>query len=406
MALKQEIIKLIESKQEGSYWDFKQKWYSNNSDLLHDIICMSNNLVDRDCYIIIGVVDKTYDIVGIADDSNRKNTQNLVDFLKDKYFAGGIRPIVMVNQINILGKDLDIIIIKNSKNTPFYLTRSFEGVNANNIYTRIQDTNTPKSNSADIDKVEYLWKKRFALHCSIMEKLNVLLDDYLNWGVYKENLYNQDFIQGGDFGNYDYIINRIHPEFHIEIDKQSHEDWERETLKCFYINQTAGHYNAKIFYNNTLLYEFCLAHVDEYRKYIAVPHISSFSRDDKSTKSGKKVILFYYILKNSIIGKIQKILTKGTFETESRFFGKYWLPIFDDENELKDFVDFCNSNQNLYKSSFKNYEYSKGDEKNGATFSMSNIINVYRYYVEFCICKKGIDKRNFESYFKYYNQLL
>ncbi len=402
MDLKEEIIKLISSKQEGDYWDFKKKWYTNKGDLLHDIICMANNLVDRDCYIILGVINKTFEIVGVENDVNRKNTQNLVDFLKDKNFAGGIRPVVMVNQINIDEKILDIIVIKNSKNTPFYLTKNFEGVFSNHIYTRIQDTNTPKTSSADIDKIEYLWKKRFALNCSIMQKLNALLDDWRNWGIYEDSLYRNYFLQGGDFGNYDYILNRIHPEFRIEVEKSTYEKWDKETLKCFYINQTAGHYKAKIYYNNTLLYDFYLAHVDEYGKYIVVPCRYSLTYDNNDPQS---YICFYYLLKDSLIGKVQKIITHGTFETGSRGFGKYWLPIFEDETEFKEYIDFCKSNTYLFKENFKNYEYCKGDEKAGAIFPMSNIINAYRGFIEFCICKKDMKRESFEQYFKYYQCL-
>ena len=96
----EEILKLIFLRQEGGYWDFKKQWYENNGDLLHDIICMANNLHNRDAYIIIGV-DEEMDcsIVNTQNDPNRRNTQNIVDFLKDKKFAGGIRPIVHVEQI-------------------------------------------------------------------------------------------------------------------------------------------------------------------------------------------------------------------------------------------------------------------------------------------------------------------
>ena len=52
-----EVKELISFKQEGSYWDFKREWYSEGklADLLHDIICMANNLENRDAYIIIGI---------------------------------------------------------------------------------------------------------------------------------------------------------------------------------------------------------------------------------------------------------------------------------------------------------------------------------------------------------------
>ena len=54
---KSEILDLILLKQEGSYWDFKREWYfqDKKADLLHDIICMANNLSNRDAYIIVGV---------------------------------------------------------------------------------------------------------------------------------------------------------------------------------------------------------------------------------------------------------------------------------------------------------------------------------------------------------------
>lgn len=70
--LKNKILELIERHAEGEYWDFKQQWHSNNADLLHDIICMANSLANRDCYIIIGVEDGSYNVLGV-DDENRKN---------------------------------------------------------------------------------------------------------------------------------------------------------------------------------------------------------------------------------------------------------------------------------------------------------------------------------------------
>lgn len=60
--LQKDIQKLIKQSIEGSYWDYKEKWYSEEKkqDLLLDIICMANNLVDHDGYIIIGVTDDAH----------------------------------------------------------------------------------------------------------------------------------------------------------------------------------------------------------------------------------------------------------------------------------------------------------------------------------------------------------
>ena len=53
MELMEEIQSLIELKTEGDYWDFKEMWHDNKASLLHDIICMANNQVGRDAYIIL-----------------------------------------------------------------------------------------------------------------------------------------------------------------------------------------------------------------------------------------------------------------------------------------------------------------------------------------------------------------
>ena len=53
MSLYEEISELIDLKTEGDYWDFKVQWHENKADLLHDIICMANNLANRDAYLII-----------------------------------------------------------------------------------------------------------------------------------------------------------------------------------------------------------------------------------------------------------------------------------------------------------------------------------------------------------------
>lgn len=66
LELRNEVLMLIDSKREDDYWDFKVKYHTNSANLLHDIICMANNRVDRDAYIIFGVVDRTYEVSGLA----------------------------------------------------------------------------------------------------------------------------------------------------------------------------------------------------------------------------------------------------------------------------------------------------------------------------------------------------
>jgi len=192
--LDKEIKSLISLKTEGGYWDFKQEWPVNH-DLLHDIICMANNLEDRDAYIIIGIADDG-EVCGISD-RNRKNQENLITFLRDKKFAGGVRPTVYVQTLEICDKVVDVIIIKNTMNTPYYLVEDYKGVFKGSIYTRVIDTNTPKTGNADIDKVEWLWKKRFGLIGSIQSKIERILssDGWIceDAGEWNERFFNEHY---------------------------------------------------------------------------------------------------------------------------------------------------------------------------------------------------------------------
>ena len=203
--LTKEVLDLIESKREGSYWDFKREWYKKEKidDLLLDIICMSNNLVDRDCYIIIGVDEESdCEIKNVSGDKNRKNTQNLADFLKDKPFAGNVRPNVYVRTLK-LGKDeVDVIIIKNGYHTPYYLTEKFRSLFPNSIYVRVEDTNTSRDKSADIGNIEYLWKKRFRIDKPPIERVEYFLKDKKQW----------DSFDKGEIYGYYY---RLYPEYNI-----------------------------------------------------------------------------------------------------------------------------------------------------------------------------------------------
>lgn len=171
LSFETEVRQLIGLQQEGEYWDFKKEWHQNKADLLHDIICMANNLSNQDGLIIIGVDEENdYSICDVINDPNRRKTQDIVSFLREKKFAGGIRPTAYVQPVTLWKKTIDIIVIRNDRNTPYYLTEQYQGVFANNIYARIMDTNTPKNASADINIIEKLWKKRFGIDATALDR--------------------------------------------------------------------------------------------------------------------------------------------------------------------------------------------------------------------------------------------
>lgn len=271
-----EITELVSLGIEGDYWDFKKEWHNNNADLLHDIICMANNLANRDAYIIIGV--KNGEVFGVPS-ANRKNQQNLIDFLNIQQFAGSIRPTIYVSSLMIMGKEVHVIIIKSTAKTPYYLTADYNChkneksncVKSGHIYTRIGDTNTPKTETAAIDKVEYLWKKRFGLDLTPLEKVKYLLKTPKEWlpigtdGVHTSN--NHNFI--GSF------FNRQYPEFTIQykedtsrfdkgrIDVVEQSIYWMNKLPCPLHN--AYIYELSINYHSTVMYSTLAVFADGFR---------------------------------------------------------------------------------------------------------------------------------------------
>lgn len=391
--------RLLEKKHEGSYWDFKYEWYKkdNNERCLIDILCMANNLNDSDAYIFLGVEDKTFNIVGVDNDPNRRDTQRITDFLKSKKFLGDMRPNVCVKSFLYNNKTIDAIVVENSRNTPFMLKEDYGNVKKGIVYTRIEDTNTPIDSLADIDKQEILWKKRFGIDKNIMERLNIVLDDWNNWGFYDSEC---NFKQGF-FSDENIMFNRFYPEFNMKIIVDSERNWDKETIMCFYPNHNVTSYKCNVYYLNSLIYSFHLCYVDEFRKLLVVPKISYFYCNDK-------IISFYYLTLDSIIGKIQRIFTSDNYSTESRFAGNYWLLYFKNKNELEKFKSYATDSE-LYNSNLKNGEIEIGAEANYANIKMADINNAFyiyiKYLLDYSILLESDYSEYLTEYFKYYKSL-
>lgn len=215
MELEKIVKSFIDGESEGSYWDFKRSWHSNNADLLKDIICMANNTTVnmQDGYIIFGVEDKTYKVIGISGDENRKNQENIIGFLSSQIWSGEEMPDVDVKTIEITGKEIDVLIIHNSNATPYYLLKDYEKtevskksktvIHAGVIYSRIGDRNTSSAECATKQAVEFLWKKRFGLVGSDNIKVIRRLQNINSW-------YSSD--------EYDTFFNREYSDIRIERD--------------------------------------------------------------------------------------------------------------------------------------------------------------------------------------------
>ena len=104
ISFKEEVLRLIAFRQEGEHWDFKKEWHKNKSDLLHDIICMANNLSNHDGLIIIGVNEETdYSICDVTNDSNRRRTKTSLHFCVRKNLSAVFAQRCMCNH-SFLGR--------------------------------------------------------------------------------------------------------------------------------------------------------------------------------------------------------------------------------------------------------------------------------------------------------------
>lgn len=325
------VVNCIQSKQEGTTWDFKREWYENDKapDLLHDIICMANHVNHEDSIIIIGVdEEKDYEICGVNNDPHRKRTQDIVCILRDKKFVGGIRPVVHVETIKLDDKLLDIIVIEDSSNTPFYLTENKQGLFANHIYTRVMDTNTPIDKSADINIVEALWRKRFGLDEPVIYRAFIYLQNPENWTS----------LDGDTTHFYKYS-----PEFLIE--NEPCED-ERNGYEYYLFSQTDSRprwYYIRLKYHQTVIYSTLGLALDGGRLFTSIPTVTSFR-----SEAEKEAIYFCSFTENTHNYAIHSFYYKLSPNYNDALYSRTGLfrcvPVFHSEEEKDAFLQYATKN--------------------------------------------------------------
>ena len=254
-----EVFDLISYPGEGGYWDFKREWYfmdkkanperakKGKQDLLLDIVNMANNLHFRDAYIIIGVDNGTHKIVGLPEgDVNRRSTEQLTDFLAGSKFVNGIHPEVRVEMLSYDELTIDVIVVKASRDVPFYLSESYEdGVRAGVVYARQNGCNTPRNKSASSYAVERLWRHRFLLDATPYEQFLDFLKDRSAWASSPERGAPEK----------DYL--KTAPEYTIDYSSYNEEDFASnpEFYCCNQCDSRISYFPITGRYHQTVLFE-------------------------------------------------------------------------------------------------------------------------------------------------------
>ena len=120
------IEELIQSHREDNWWDFKREHHHDKADLVHDITCMADSRANRDAYIIFGIENQTFNVLGVENDPNRRNQQGIVDILRSVSYAGSVRPRIELRTINLEQHKVDVLIVKNTYDVPYYLERQYQ----------------------------------------------------------------------------------------------------------------------------------------------------------------------------------------------------------------------------------------------------------------------------------------
>ena len=336
--INKDLIKRLASlKREDEWWDFKSEWHSSKVDLVHDILCMSNQLSTHDGLLIIGVDENdNWKIKDVSNDKNRKTTQNIIDILRNLHFAGDCRPSIDVINVDMDGSNVvDVIRVYKSNKVPYYLTNDYKKdehgkeLNKYYVYTRDQDSNTPINASASFPAVEKLWATHFGLNLSPLQKVFNYLEDVSKWinspmsGNSSERYYHRDF-----------------PEFVIE-DKCDEEPSECEFYNFLQTDPSPSWYMVHIKYMQTVLFSAQAQALDGARYFTTIPQHGYLFLDACSNYwETENTFPYMYFVKESLEFRLHEFYkNKSSYPDEGQY--KKFISnilVFDNYEEKEFFI--------------------------------------------------------------------
>lgn len=336
------IMELLHLGVEGEYWDFKEKPYffegqsdkdknKKKGDLLHDIICMANNLSNRDAFIIMGIQDKPVKITGAKQFSNKWTQESYQDFLQNLTWAGDMIPIVEFRTIH--NGELDVLIIKKSNRVPFYITKKCNKVRENQIYVRKGSKNTAIDSQAEIGDIEKLFEFRFGLTPYPKERVINYISNHGHWIEMKE-----------DYETRSWYYEKF-PEYTIELSR----DPDNETLASpdyayVQMNCKSSWQILRVKYHQTTLMEYTAHYVDETRGVVVAPRFSSIKiREDETLVSTKQYCYYFQeCTEIKLMFLLQDLLRQGTLVLENHLA---LIPIYKNDEEKSKVENIINKNK-------------------------------------------------------------
>lgn len=307
--LKQTVFDLIESGTEGTYWDFKRDPYihdgltdneKNNKKtaLLYDILCLANNIDNKEAYLIMGVSD-SFDIPGVQSFSNRWTRESYQQFIeKAVEWSGDFCPTIEVHTIDydyIDGCQLEVIVIKKSNHVPFMLEENYRNIYKGRVYLRKGTKNTDRNSTPSIHDIETLFKYRLGYSPYPKERLESYIRNRSLWSKMRSD-YESEVWYYEPF-----------PEYTIELK----DDPETKTLNSppfahAQVDHRSDWHTLKVNQHQTILLNNYAHTIDGNRGIVIHPELSHISITDDFQKG--YLNMYYYYLENSTEYALHQLL--------------------------------------------------------------------------------------------------
>ncbi len=258
------VLELLALKKEGQFWDFKLKHHENPIELVRDIICLANTTRHKgERYLIYGICPTSHEIRDLKLTTPRRTQADIIGILRNANFSSGSFPEITLETFTLGEAEIDVLAIADVSKKPYYLEKDYTSngktLRAGAIYSRTQDTNTPADRVAAQSDVERMWRERFGLDATALERLENYLLDFDGWEEINEN-------------NWHY---KQFPEFTIAPTEQetwrveAGDNWVRVAPNPMaYVRPFVAKYHQTILANITCIY------YDEMRALMPAPDVS------------------------------------------------------------------------------------------------------------------------------------
>ncbi|PNH21628.1 hypothetical protein CAL30_05220 [Megasphaera hutchinsoni] len=318
------LFKCLETKREDDFFDMKLKWHERIDDLIKDIICFSNTVHDRDCYIFFGINDD-FEIIGLNNTEITKQA-DIVDTMSKLHFSGSERPSFEVNTISVNDKEIDVLVIFNNNKTPIFLEKPYGKMKAGCIYSREKDRNTPDNGNATFSQIEALWRKRFGLIKSKKDFLFSLLNNKNDWNEIYPEFYNV-----------------FMPEYRVKVIEED-DNRDRDEFYSYAMNNpSTSYYQIELMYNSNKLDNFQGVYLDSGRLFIPTARWG-FIKDKMYPM--ETVCSYKYYIENSEEFKLLKFFYDPTNHEQKYAFSKILeiFLVFESVNEQVNFENYVEDN--------------------------------------------------------------